>query len=260
MISSTDQLGRKIILKKYPSKIISLVPSISELIWDLNLQEELIGITKFCIHPDEMFQRKTRIGGTKNLHLDLIKELNPELIIANKEENTQEEIEFLSNHFNVWISDVNTFNDAIHLIKEIGELTNRKKESELLIDKIIQSDIKITNNKKIVYLIWNEPHFAVGKNTFIDSMLEKAGFLNCIQETRYPEITDEKIKEINPDYLFLSSEPFPFKQNHIEHFAHYLPIERIILVNGEMFSWYGSRMIKAFEYFQKINYELKHGR
>src|ERR1700741_3198050 len=106
-----DQTGRKISIPQIPQRIISLVPSQTELLFDLGLDKEVVGITKFCVHPPEWFQTKTRVGGTKQLKIDLIKQLQPDLIIANKEENVKEQIEELEKHFPVWISDVNNLED-----------------------------------------------------------------------------------------------------------------------------------------------------
>ena len=256
MITSRDQLGREINWNEFPKRIISLVPSISELIWDLGLQNELIGITKFCIHPQEMFQNKTRIGGTKNINHSIIESLKPDLIIGNKEENTKDDIDELMKHYPIWMSDVNTIFEAIYLINELGKITNKEIESKKIISKINISPIKFQPIKKVIYLIWHEPCFAVGKNTFINDMLKNAGFNNCIKENRYPEITGEMIHDLNPDFLFLSSEPFPFQNNHIEYYKNFIAEEKIKLVDGEMFSWYGSRMTKANIYFQQLREEL----
>lgn len=256
MIESRDQLGREIRLSDFPKRIISLVPSISELIWDLGLKDELIGITKFCIHPDEMFRTKTRIGGTKNIHISEVKNLNPDLIIGNKEENTKEDIEELAKHFPVWMSDVNTFEDAIHLIQETGKITGKEENAKNIIGRIRSQEIPFKEKIKVIYLIWHEPCFAAGKNTFIDAMLEKSGFSNCITQLRYPEITGMEIKELSPDFLFLSTEPFPFQKNHFEYYSRFLSEEKIKIVDGEMFSWYGSRMMKAFPYFEGLYKDL----
>ena len=256
MISSRDQLGREIVLPNYPKRIISLVPSITELIWDLGLQEELIGITKFCIHPNEMFQKKTRIGGTKNININLIKGLKPDLIIGNKEENTKDDIDELKNKFPVWMSDVNTIDDAISMIRELAKITNRESNATKIMNEINFPLLNISENKKVIYLIWHEPCFAVGSNTFINAMLKNAGYNNCIRENRYPEITGDIIRDLNPDFLFLSSEPFPFQKNHIEYYKNFIAEDKIKFVDGEMFSWYGSRMTKATIYFNQLRKEL----
>lgn len=248
--TSIDQLNNEITFDEYPSRIISLVPSQSELLYDLGIGEKLVGITKFCIHPKEMFESVQRIGGTKNLDIDAIKKLNPDLIIGNKEENTQSDIEELKKHFKVWMSDVNTLEDAYQMIDEIGRIVNKKEKAQNILHQINFSGFK--NNKKVIYLIWNNPLMAAGKNTFIDSMITAAGFENIIQENRYPEISIESIRELNPDYLFLSTEPFPFKQNHCLEFQSQLPGSKVMLVDGEMFSWYGSRLIQSKKYFEEL--------
>lgn len=257
MIVSRDQLNREICLPDYPQKIISLVPSISELLWDLNLQNELCGITKFCIHPEIMFRSKPVIGGTKNINIDRIRQLQPDLIIANKEENTKTDIELLAAEFPVWISDVNTFDEALHLIHETGILCNRKTESEKIISEILSQRKSFLPTIKVLYFIWHKPDYAAGKNTFIDAMLNEAGFENCLTEKRYPEITPEEIKELHPEYIFLSSEPFPFSEKHQNYFREMFPNAKIYYVNGEMFSWYGSGMRKAFRYFEELRNNLQ---
>lgn len=254
-MESVDQLGNHLTFNQPPKKIISLVPSISELLWDLNLQNELCGITKFCIHPDEMFHSKTRVGGTKNIDHKKVDELQPDLIIANKEENTISDITLLKEKYPVWISDVNTVPDALEMIGELGKITDRKSESENILSQIKFETI--TGNKlKIIYLIWNEPFMAVGKNTFIDAMIEVAGFENVITDNRYPKISLSEISKLKIDYLFLSTEPFPFKENHKDFFKSILPPEKIKLVDGEMFSWYGSRMRLASGYFNNLRSSL----
>ena len=131
-----DQLGRRLELKQKPSRIISLVPSQTELLFDLGLDEEVVGITKFCVHPEQWFRTKTRVGGTKQADLQKIRELQPDLIIANKEENEPAQIEELERDFPVWVSDVCNLRDALQMIKQLGMITGKNKSSE------IYSDIK----------------------------------------------------------------------------------------------------------------------
>lgn len=247
-------MGRTFFCPEKPKRIISLVPSQTELLHFLGLEKEVVGITKFCIHPEEWFQNKTRIGGTKNINLDTIKSLQPDLIIGNKEENNKDTIESLSKDYPVWMSDVNTLEDALQMILEIGKLTQTNAKAEALVQQI-NSKISIKENhplRKAIYLIWKDPYMAVGKNTFIDDMLPYARFENIIQEERYPEITVETIKHLNPEYLLLSSEPFPFKEEHVALLSKELPHTKVRIVDGEMFSWYGSRLLESFEYFGGI--------
>ncbi len=245
-----DQMGRELFFSTPPKRIISLVPSISEFIIDIGLGDQLVGITKFCIHPKEVIDQKTKVGGTKNLNLSNIRLLNPDLIIGNKEENVKEQIEELASEFSVWMSDCNTFNEAIDMMRVLGEITHKKIEVEKLIFDIELSfsNLNIGKGKSFLYFIWNDPMYLAGRGTFIHSMLEKIGFNNACEEERYPEWKGQL-----PDVVFLSSEPFPFKESHMEHFARLFPKAHIKLVDGEMCSWYGSRMKLAASYFKNFN-------
>ena len=261
-----DQTGRSVSLSATAQRIISLVHSQTELLFDLGLNKEVIGITKFCIHPDEWFRTKTRIGGTKQLKMDIIHQLQPDLIIANKEENVKEQIEELEKHYPVWISDVNNLADAYEMIDQTGLITNKQQSAHEIINRIKESFSKLeTRNSKpaTCYLIWQNPYMTAGGDTFIHSMLEAAGFENMYADkTRYPEITIDQLQSrslsgAGCQLLFLSSEPFPFTQKHIDELQPLLPNTSIILVDGEMFSWYGSRMQYAPEYFVRLPVQLK---
>ncbi|MCH6202174.1 helical backbone metal receptor [Aquiflexum sp. LQ15W] len=248
-----DQLHRTISLPNPPKRIVSLVPSQTELLVDLGLRDRIVGVTKFCIHPKGLKKEKTVIGGTKNFHFDKIESLQPDLIIGNKEENYQEGIERLSEKFPVWMSDIYTLEDAYRMIMCVGELTDTSIKATQIVSRVkegLEKEFKLKGSA--VYLIWKDPLIAVGSNTFIDSILEKAGFKNLINQSRYPEIDLEEIVKLNPEFLLLSSEPFPFKEKHISFFQEKLPKTKIKIVDGEMFSWYGSRLLFAGKYFEDI--------
>lgn len=262
-----DQLGRKISLEKAPQRLVSVVPSQTELLADLGLENEVFGITKFCVYPEKWFRNKTRIGGTKQLKIDKIIELKPDLIIANKEENDREQIETLAKYFPVWISDVKTLDDAQKMIFSIGKICKKEENAKVISEKIklsfesLESDIKgnqILNGKEIqktkaVYFIWRKPYMTVGGDTFINAMLEAAGFENLFQnEKRYPETNLQALKSLDPEVLLLSSEPFPFREKHIAEILEELPDVSVKIVDGELFSWYGSRLIYAADYFRKL--------
>ncbi len=255
----TDQLNRKIEFNFPPKKIISLVPSQSELLWDLGLQQELIGITKFCVHPKEMFHSVKRIGGTKTIKLDEIAKLNPDLIIANKEENQQEQIEELCKYFPVYISNILTIQDALQMIEQVGLICNREHAAKDIAKKINEQYLLFINKNKrkelrVAYLIWREPYMAAGSVNFINEMLSVSQLKNVFanHEGRYPEIKIKELQKENPDLVLLSSEPYPFKEKHIKELQTHLPNTRIMLVNGEMFSWYGSRLLYTFNYFETL--------
>ena len=238
-------------------RIISLVPSQTELLYYLGLDEEVIGITKFCVHPEQWFRSKTRVSGTKNINIEIIHQLRPDLIIANKEENAKEQIEELSKCYRVCTTDIRTLDDALQMIKEIGKLTNTTMNATLLAKKIKETFIRLTkqletqNPKlKTAYLIWRNPYMAAGGDTFINDMMNHCRFENVFKEiSRYPQISLEELLEKNCELLLLSSEPFPFKQKHIEELELQLPNTKILLADVEMFSWYGSRLVYAPGYF-----------
>ena len=250
-----DQLGRDVDIPVTPKRIISVVPSQTELLFDLGLNEEVIGITKFCVHPKEWFQTKTRVGGTKQLNLEKIRELQPDLIIANKEENVREQIEALAADFPVWISDVDDLEGALEMISAIGKITGRESKAMSMFNQIREQFKKLDAPKKTraAYLIWQKPFMTIGGDSFISDMMNRAGFENIFSaQTRYPETTIEEINGLGCEVLMLSSEPYPFNQKHVEELQPLLPNTRIILVDGEMFSWYGSRLLKAPTYFQQL--------
>lgn len=255
IIKVTDQLGREIEIPFPPKRIVSTVPSQTELLFDLGLEEEIVGVTWFCIHPKNKVKAKTKIGGTKNLKIDNIRELQPDLVIANKEENDKSQIEELAREFPVWISDISDFDESLEMIRKIGEITGKNENADYIAEKIKTafSDLPLAPPLNTLYLIWKVPYMSVGRATFIHCIIEKIGLKNvCANETRYPELSEEKIKAINPDLVLLSSEPYPFKEKHIEELQQLLPEAKVVLVDGEMFSWYGSRLMKAPEYFKKI--------
>lgn len=248
----TDQMKRTIRLEEIPRRIVSLVPSQTELLYDLGLNDKVVGITKFCIYPEEWFQNKTRVGGTKQLNIERIKELKPDLIFGNKEENTKEDIEQLEKIAPVWMSDIYTKEDALKMIVQVGEMTQTQTQAEKLIVKIQTSfqNIRFSNKKlSVLYFIWKDPYFAAGKNTFIDDMITTCGWTNACTEERYPEWKEQTTQ---PDIVFLSSEPYPFKEMNLLEVQQKFPKSKIMLVDGELFSWYGSRMQYAPNYFQQL--------
>lgn len=260
MLSFTDQTGRTITLNSIPQRIISVVPSQTELLFSLGLDKEVVGITKFCVHPEKWFRTKTRVGGTKQLRLDIIHELKPDLIVANKEENVKEQVEELARHYPVWISDINTLDDAYEMILEVGLMIDKTTVAKAIVDEIKKrfSQSQTPNSQfQTAYLIWQKPYMTVGGDTFIHSMMEAAGFENIFaSKQRYPEISIDDLLIANCQLLLLSSEPFPFKQKHIDELQPLLPATNIVLVDGEMFSWYGSHLLKAPEYFRKLRHAI----
>jgi len=266
MPNFTDQLNRTITTVKSPMKIVSLVPSQTELLFDLGLGDRVIGITKFCIYPAIWFKKKKRVGGTKDFNLEIIRSLNPDLIIGNKEENTEEGLKGLMKDFPVWISDIKNLGDALEMINEVGKITDTEYKAKEIISEIetnFKSLITFTkrypfSKKRVAYLIWQNPIISIGTHTFIADMLLRCDLLPVFSEhNRYPEIPLNELMEHKIDYLFLSSEPFPFKEKHRLEFEAQFPEIKVILVDGEYFSWYGSRLIKSPTYFRALLSSLK---
>ncbi len=253
-----DQIGRKIDISKPVKKIVSLVPSLTELIVYLGLEAELVGLTKFCVHPEDLKKSKKIVGGTKKVNIQKIHDLNPDIILCNKEENTLEMVMDLEKFAQVHVSNVITFEDSLELITEYGLLFNKEENATELVSELSQKKKSFQHNisetkLKVGYFIWREPWMVVGANTFINSMIELNGWKNCFikEEGRYPEININNLKGLDLDLILLSSEPFPFKQKHIAEISNYSKA-RIEIVNGEFFSWYGSRSLLTFDYFEKF--------
>lgn len=254
MLHFTDMMGHRISLPHYPKRIVSVVPSQTELLFDLGLEQEVIGITKFCIHPDQWFRNKKRIGGTKTLKIAEIIALQPDIVIANKEENTKADIELLQQHVPVWLSDIQTIADAFSMIAGVGNLVNRRLQSDQLLAALktdFASMPDFLKGKKVAYFIWKSPWMVAAAHTFVHDVLQHLGAENVFGSLdRYPEVTDNIISNSNPELVLLSSEPFPFKEQHIAILRQLLPDTRIILVDGEMFSWYGSRLRHLKSYLE----------
>ncbi len=245
----SDQLGRKIILDSPPKRIVSLVPSITELLYDLGLFENIVGRTKFCVHPKEALRTIPKIGGTKNVNFDRVAALKPDLIIANKEENDKSQIEQLSQYFPVWISDIANFADAMELIQQLGLVLSKEDVANKIINdsKTLLQSIKQEKKVRAAYLIWQKPYMTIGYDTYIHDMLKHTGYENVFgEQARYPSFTLAELNDRKPEIILLSSEPFPFKQKHIKELKLTFPNIPIQLVDGEAFSWYGTRFLKVF--------------
>jgi len=245
--------------KKY-KRIISLVPSQTELLVDLGLDDSIVGVTKFCIHPKHLLKTKTVVGGTKNIKIEKIKELKPDIILCNKEENTKEIVEACQKVAFTHVSDIFTLTDSLELISLYGSFFEKQVEAKKMIDelesKIVDFKEFIVNqrNRKVAYFIWRNPWMVAANNTFINHLLELNKFENIYaNEVRYPEVNLKDINKKKPELILLSSEPFPFKEKHIIEIKEHTSNSTPILVDGEYFSWYGSRLLKAFDYFKELH-------
>jgi len=234
------------------------VPSLTEFLCDLDLEGNIVGVTKFCVHPTHLRKRKVIVGGTKTLHIDKVKSLRPDLVIANKEENTKEMIEAIEQVCPVFVSDISTLEDSYQTFVKIGKILDRDSQVAEIITRLNQSlSTPLFSGQRVGYLIWKGPYMTIGGDTYISSMLTTLGLTNAYGHIdRYPQVSIVDLQSSSLDYLFLSSEPYPFKQEHRDELARHLPKTQILLVDGEVFSWYGTRLLKIGDYFDRLHSAL----
>lgn len=260
-----DQIGTSHTFENTPKRIVSLVPSQTELLYDLGLEDSIVGITKFCVHPFHFKSIKKSIGGTKKVNFEKIRLLHPDIIIANKEENTKEIVEELAKIYPVWVTNIITLEDNVKMIEDFGQLFDKRTEAQKWLDKICfaQNDflifIKDKAFQKVAYFIWANPYMVAGNNTYINELLKLNKYQNIYEncEDRYPEIGNDKIPFYsNCDLVLLSSEPFTFRNEHALEIGRFMHHAKTVFVDGQMFSWYGTRLVKAFAYFKKLHQKI----
>lgn len=256
----TDQAGRSLELPSRINRIVSTVPSQTELLYDLGLEKQVVGITAYCVAPPHWLREKKVIGGTKNLQIKAIRDLKPDLILGNKEENVREQIEDLSQDIPVWLSDVRDVDSALEMIEALGQMTSRQAQSQALQSKIQQERqlLQASSGLRSAFLIWKDPFMLAGPDTFIGQMMAELGLINLApgQKSRYPEVSREELSSWDLDLLLLTSEPYAFNAGELQELAPMARQARI--VDGAMFSWYGSRMAKAFPYLQALGKGIRH--
>ena len=241
----TDALGRAVRLEAPPRRIVSLVPSQTELLADLGLDAETVGLTRFCVHPAGWKARKAIVGGTKDVRVDRVRALAPDLVIANREENVREQVEAIATFAPVWVSDVADVAGALAMVRDVGRLCDRSAQADALADEIAAGFDALPTwpSVRTLYLIWRDPWMAVGHDTFISDVLRRGGLENATGDRdRYPSLSDAEVAALAPDVILLSSEPYPFADKHIAEVQALAPGAHVVLVDGEPFSWYGSRL------------------
>lgn len=254
-----DDLGHRLRLERAPRRIVSLVPSQTELLFDLGLDAEIVGVTKFCLHPAHARATRTRVGGTKTPMLERIRGLAPDLIVANREENRREDIEALQDLAPCWVSDVRDLPGALHMIRSLGAVVGRAPQGTALAARIEADFAALPQlSRRVAYLIWREPWMVAGGDTFIDDLLGRLGLHNVFaDQPRYPALDDAALREAAPEVLLLSSEPYPFRARHADELAAVCPDAKPVLVDGEMFCWFGSRLLHSASYFRQLAAQLQ---
>jgi ABC-type Fe3+-hydroxamate transport system substrate-binding protein len=256
-----DQLNREVVLHNVPQRIVSLVPSQTEFLHQIGAN--VVGQTIFCIHPKDKQRQTVRIGGTKKLKKEVISALKPDLIIGNKEENHSEDIAQLSQHVPVWVSDVHDVDSAIEMMHQMGALLDKEQQARMITEEIDRRWSRFPTltegqQKRVLYLIWRDPYMGVGGGTFIHDLLTRSGFDNVLgQKSRYPTLTNDMISHLDVDIVMLSSEPYPFKEKHITEMTRLAKGAKVVLVDGEMWSWYGNRMIIAADYIYQFREDIQ---
>ncbi len=233
-------------------RIISLVPSITETLIDL-APEMVIGRTKFCIHPADFVKKLPVVGGTKNFHPEKVRELRPDLVIVNKEENEKEPVEELMKDLNVMVTNIKNLDDNYKLIRELGEIVGQQKKAEEICQKTIRifEENHLKQSIRTGYMIWRKPYMTVGGDSFVNHILEMLGFINIFNDRkRYPEIELKELDET--ELIILSTEPYPFSEKHIPEFSSELPDKKIIVADGEAFAWFGSRLSKLEDFYKNL--------
>ncbi len=259
MVEVVDAFGRAFSMPQPPERIVSLVPSLSQTLFDFGLEDNVLGITRFCVHPAQWRKSKTKVGGTKDFDVDRIRALKPDFVLANLEENTREGIEALAAEMPVFVSHIFSFESALNALEAIGSVCGISETGADWSLRIQKTWFPLQNltNRKVLYLIWRKPYMTVGTDTYIHSVMKHLGFENVCRLKRYPILESEDGLWREAEEVFLSSEPYPFSFKHLNEIQHLAPQARIWLVNGEAFSWYGTGMLKAAGYLDQLVHDLK---
>ncbi len=261
-LSTEDALGRPVVVPASPKRIVSLVPSQTELLAHLERENRVVGITRFCVRPADWRDRKPIVGGTKEVTIERIAELEPDFILANHEENTPEDVHALADLAPVYVTDVPTVDAACAMIRTVGTLVDRANAADALASAIEKRFATLNADAPIhaAYLIWRDPFMTVGRDTIIHDVMQRGGFTNVFSDrTRYPEITLDALVDAAPDVLLLPDEPFPFgqKPRFSADLHEALPDTHLHFVDGELFSWYGSRLLDTPAHLRSLRNALR---
>ena len=260
-----DALGRTVSLAAPPQRVVSLVPSQTELLADLGLDDEVVGLTRFCVHPAGWKAAKTIVGGTKNVDVERVRGLAPDLVVANKEENVREQVEAVADFCPVYVTDVADVAGAVAMIRAVGALVGRAERAGRIADEVEAGFDALSPTPPApgpprpgtLYLIWRDPWMAAGGDTIISDVMGRGGWVNALADRdRYPALSDDEVRALDPDVVMLSSEPYPFAEKHLAEVRALVPRARAALVDGEAFSWYGSRLRRTPRHLRALRADL----
>ncbi len=240
------------------ARIVSLVPSITELVCELGLADQLVGRTGFCIHPRQAVKRIPKVGGTKSVDLEKVRQLAPTHAIVNVDENRKETADALAAFVpNVIVTHPLAPLDNLALYRQIGNAFGKQREAEDLcarFELIYQDVVKKTfSRKRVLYLIWKGPWMTVSRDTYVSRTLGLFGLQTLPEsaDARYPAIPLEEPWLPEVECVLLSSEPYRFRAKHLDEIGHALK-RPVRLIDGEMTSWYGSRAIRGLAYLAEF--------
>ncbi|MCG3152818.1 MAG: Vitamin B12-binding protein [bacterium] len=244
---------------------MSLVPSLTESLAELGAAGSLAGVTDWCWYPTEVVAPLPKVGGTKTPHLDRIRDLQPDLILVNEEENRREDVEALAADFPCLVTFPRTVADNIDLVSLLGAITGEDATAAEWTSRMrsLEAEVRATMQQRaarsLAYLIWRKPYMTINRDTYVHSVLE---LLHCANPwgnatDRYPAITVDELESEDPDMVCLSSEPFPFEEKHVAEYEALLPGSRavqqgqVFVDDGTLYCWYGTRWVRALEHFLK---------
>lgn len=255
-----DARGRTLSLALRPQRIVSLVPSITETLFDLGAGDRIVGVTRWCVHPADARTRARVVGGTHDVDLDVLARLEPDLVIANQEENPKPLVERLATVAPTYVTFPRTVRDGIVLLRRLGELTDQRDAGARAAARVEAAHRRARRADpqrapRVLYLIWRRPWMSVNRDTFVHDMLTTCGAVNVLAhaEARYPTLSDADAAALRPDAILLSSEPYAFRERHREEWLRRgdLPAARlgqVHLVDGELCCWYGTRLLRGLPY------------
>jgi ABC-type Fe3+-hydroxamate transport system substrate-binding protein len=252
-----DAAGRCVRVPAFPSRIISLVPSVTETLCTFGLGERLVGVSRYCTEPSALVRAKAKVGGQKNPDLKTIQSLQPDLVIANMEENRREDVEALeAMGIAVYTTFPRTVQQGIEMIRELGHVTGTENKADAIavgIERIYQDiaqEVRRERPVRVFCPIWRKPYMSVNRDTYIHDVLRACGGENICadKEARYPHISLAEIVDLDVEVILLPDEPYAFRPRHLidfqpfKRFVPALATGRVHFIDGKTLSWYGPRI------------------
>jgi iron complex transport system substrate-binding protein len=249
-------------------RLVSLCPSITESLAVLGLAGELVGVTRYCVHPRAALEGVPRVGGTKNPDLAAIRAARPDLVFCNAEENRREDVEALALEFAVDVSLPRRVADVPELLRHFGRLTGRGTAAEMWAARIEEElkglEARARSSFRFAYLIWRDPWMTVGGDTYISDLLRRVGGRNAFEKKGagthdYPVVTEAEVLAESPDLLVLPDEPYRFGEKDAAYWRERLPASLVALVKGDDFSWHGTRTLRGLGAAGQLARQLTEG-